>query len=59
MAYAGKELLNLRPKGAKGGETKWDEIEAVGPTSASMLVTLTLLNRCKSRGGVSLTTTGR
>ena len=48
MAYAGKELLNLRPKGAKGGETKRDEIKVMRPASARMPVTLTLVNICKS-----------
>ena len=55
---AREELLGLWPKGARGGETKQDGIEAVGPKSAIMLVTLALLNRCKTRGSVSLTTTG-
>ena len=59
LIHAREELLCLRPLGAKGGETKQDEIEAVGLVSASMLVTFALLNKCKSRGDVSPTTTGR
>ena len=35
----GEELLSLRPQGVRGGETQRDEVEAVGPASASMLVT--------------------
>ena len=50
LAYAREELLRRRTKGAKGGETKRDEVKAMGPASVSMLLTLTLLNRGKSRG---------
>ena len=58
LVDAGEELLDLRPKGAEGGETNWDEVEAMGPARVSMLVTLTFLNICESRGSVSPTTTG-
>ena len=57
LAYAREELLRSRTKGAKGGEAKWDEVKAMGPASVSMLLTLTLLNRGKSRGSVSPTAT--
>ena len=50
LAYAREELLRSRTKGAKGGEAKRDEVKAMGPASVSMLLTLTLLNRGKSRG---------
>ena len=50
---AREEPLRRRTKGAKGGETDQDEVEAMGPASASMLFPLTLLNRCKSGGSIS------
>ena len=42
-----------------GGETKRDEVEAVGLASESMLVTLAMLNKWKSTSSVIPTTTGR
>ena len=56
LVDAREVLLSPGPEGAKGGETKRDEVEAVGPASASMLVPLTLLNRCKIISSVSPTT---
>ena len=53
LADAREEFLRCRTKGAKGGDSKRDEVKAMGPASASMLLLLTLLNRCKSRGSVS------
>ena len=53
LANAREELHWCRIKGAKRGETKRDEVEAMGPASASMLFPLTLLNRCKSGGSIS------
>ena len=45
-AHVGYELLIFKPKGAKRGETKWDKMEVVEPSSEGLLVMLTLLNRC-------------
>ena len=53
VADARDELLRRRIKGAEGGETERDGVEAMGPVNASMLRPLTLLNRCKSRGSIS------
>ena len=57
LTHAREELLSLGSEGAKGGETKRDDVEDLGLASASMLVPLTLLNKCKSRSSVSQTTT--
>ena len=57
MANVGEELLGRRPKRSKGGKTKVDEIQAVGPAGASMLAKLTLLNKCVSEGNFSPSTT--
>ena len=48
LADAREELLRRKTKRAKGGKTKRNEVEAMGPASASMPLALTLLNRCKS-----------
>ena len=40
------ELLRLRSIGAEGVESKRDEVQAMGPASASMHLILILLNRC-------------
>ena len=58
LANTREECLSLRAKGAKGGKPKWDEIKAVRPASASMLIPLALLNGRQSRGNVSPTTPG-
>ena len=42
--------------GLKGGETERDEVKTMGLASASILVALTFLNRCYSKGIVLLTT---
>ena len=58
LANTRKECLSLRAKGAEGGKSKWDEIEAMRPTRAGMLIPLALLNGRKSRGSVSPSTSG-
>ena len=58
LANTREECLSLLDKGAKGGKTKWDEIEALRPASAGMLIPLALLHRRQSRGSVSPTTPG-
>ena len=58
LANTREECLSLKAKGSKGGNAKWDEIEAVRPTSARMLIPLALLNKRQSRGSVSPTTPG-
>ena len=58
LEHVGYELLIFKPKGAKRGETKWDKMQVVEPASESILLMLTLLNRCYSTGSVSPTIAG-
>ena len=59
LKNVGEQLLTHRTKGPKSGEAKRDEVEAMGPTSGGMLVSLTLLNRWESSDSVTPTTAGR
>ena len=53
-----EECLRLKAKGAKGGKTKWDEIEAVRLECVNMLIPLVFLNIRLSKDSVSPITPG-
>ena len=54
LVDAREELLHLKTEGSKGGESLSDEVQTMGPTSVSMLLTLALHNTRKIIGSISI-----